>query len=77
MELASVLLQFQPDSPELKQKRDYDIAARNFVSQLANFPASHWLKGIDTPQDVFTVRIPRHILDSANRTRYSTLPSTQ
>jgi COP9 signalosome complex subunit 3 len=54
-DLVSLLLQFQPDAPELKQKREYDQAARNFVSQVSNIPASHWQKGADTPQDVLTV----------------------
>ena len=55
-ELIAVLLQFQPDAPELKQRREYDQAARSFVSQLSTLSASHWLKGVDTPQDVLTVR---------------------
>jgi hypothetical protein len=55
-DLVTVLLQFQPESPELKQRRDYDQAARSFVSQVSNISASHWSKGADTPQDVLTVR---------------------
>jgi COP9 signalosome complex subunit 3 len=56
-DLLTVLLQFQPDSEELKQRRDYDQAARSFVSQLNNISASHWSKGVDTPQDVLAVCI--------------------
>ena len=56
-EFTSILLQFQPESPELKQRRDYDQAARSFVSQLANISAGHWLKAADTPQDVLTVSL--------------------
>lgn len=55
-ELVSILLQFQPDAPELKQRREYDTAARAFVLQLSNISASHWLKGADTQQDVLEVR---------------------
>jgi COP9 signalosome complex subunit 3 len=54
-DLISLLLQFQPDSPQLKQRREYDQQARNFVSQLSNVSPSHWQKGADTPQDVLTV----------------------
>jgi hypothetical protein len=54
-DLVSLLLQFQPDSPQLKQRREYDQQARNFVSQLSNVSPSHWQKGADTPQDVLTV----------------------
>ena len=54
-ELASILLQFQPEAPELKQRREYDQAARSFVSQLSNISASHWLKGLDTPQEILPV----------------------
>ncbi|KAF1848546.1 uncharacterized protein K460DRAFT_334779 [Cucurbitaria berberidis CBS 394.84] len=57
-ELTSILLQFQPESPEVKQKRDYDQAARSFVAQLANISAGHWLKAADTPQDVLEVLNP-------------------
>jgi COP9 signalosome complex subunit 3 len=55
-DIATVLLQFQPDSPEFESRRDYDQAARNFVLQLSNISSSHWSKGADTPQDVLTVR---------------------
>jgi hypothetical protein len=54
-DLVSVLLQFQPDAPELKSRRDYDQAARNFVTQLSNISASHWTKAADTPDDVLEV----------------------
>ncbi|KAH4203988.1 hypothetical protein HBH96_000730 [Parastagonospora nodorum] len=57
-DLVNLLLQFQPDAPEVKQRRDYDQAARNFVSQLSNISSSHWQKGADTPQDVLTVLNP-------------------
>jgi COP9 signalosome complex subunit 3 len=56
-DLLSVLLQFQPESAEVKHKRDYDQQARNFVSQLSNISAAHWQKGADTPQDVLKVCI--------------------
>ncbi|KAJ4375042.1 hypothetical protein N0V83_002121 [Neocucurbitaria cava] len=57
-ELTSILLQFQPESPDLKHKRDYDQAARSFVSQLASISAAHWLKGAETAQDVLPVLNP-------------------
>jgi COP9 signalosome complex subunit 3 len=49
------LLQFQPDAPELKSRRDYDQAARTFVTQLSNISAPHWTKAADTPDDVLEV----------------------
>jgi COP9 signalosome complex subunit 3 len=54
-ELASLLLSFQPDDPELKQKRDYDTSARNFVQQVAAIADQHFLKGANTPQDILEV----------------------
>jgi COP9 signalosome complex subunit 3 len=54
-ELTSMLLSFQPDSPELAKRRDYDSKARYFVSQLANVPSALWVKGADTQQDVLSV----------------------
>ncbi|KAF2134646.1 hypothetical protein P153DRAFT_380456 [Dothidotthia symphoricarpi CBS 119687] len=57
-DLLTTLLQFQPDAPELKQRRDYDHAARAFVSQLSNIAATHWAKGADTAQDVLSVLNP-------------------
>jgi hypothetical protein len=58
-DLLNLLLQFQPESPEVKEKREYDQAARNFVSQVSNISPSHWQKGADTAQDVLTVS-PRY-----------------
>lgn len=55
VELPTLLLQFQPDSEELKSRQKYDQAARQFVKQLDNVSASHWSKGADTPQDVLEV----------------------
>ncbi|KAL6707557.1 hypothetical protein ACN47E_003906 [Coniothyrium glycines] len=57
-ELVSILLQFQPDAPELKQRREYDKAAYAFALQLANISSSHWAKGADTQQDVLAVLTP-------------------
>ncbi|KAI8938246.1 hypothetical protein NX059_005906 [Plenodomus lindquistii] len=57
-ELVKMLLQFQPDSPDLKQRRDYDQAARSFVLQLSNISASHWSKSTETQQDVLTILNP-------------------
>jgi hypothetical protein len=59
--LVSILLSFQPDSPELEKRRDYDNAARNFVSQVSTISQSHWNKGADTQQDVLTVRRTRSV----------------
>ena len=61
-DLLSTLLSFQPDSPELEKRRDYDSKARNFVSQLNNISSSHWAKGADTQQDVLTVRCTRSVV---------------
>jgi COP9 signalosome complex subunit 3 len=55
-DIATISLQFQPDNPDFKTRRDYDQAARSFVSQLSNLSSSAWSKGADTPQDVLTVR---------------------
>ncbi|KAL5120948.1 hypothetical protein ACEQ8H_001136 [Pleosporales sp. CAS-2024a] len=57
-DLVSLLLQFQPEAPELKQRREYDQQARNFVTQLSNVSASHWQKGADSSQDVLSVLNP-------------------
>lgn len=54
-DLFELLVEFQPDSPDLKHKRDYDQQARKFVSELNNVSASQWQKGADTPQDLLTV----------------------
>jgi COP9 signalosome complex subunit 3 len=54
-DLVNLLLQFQPDAPEVKQRREYDQQARNFVAQLSNVSPSHWQKGADTAQDVLAV----------------------
>lgn len=54
-DLVSILLQFQPEAPEVKLWRDYDQAARNFAAQLSNISSSHWQKAAGTPQDVLTV----------------------
>jgi hypothetical protein len=54
-DLTTILLQFQPESEELRQRQKYDLAARSFVTQLNNISQSHWLKGADTPQDVLEV----------------------
>jgi COP9 signalosome complex subunit 3 len=56
-DLLNVLLHFQPDSLSIKSNRDYDQAARSFVSQLSNISPSHWSKAADTPQDVLVVGI--------------------
>ncbi|KAF2878117.1 hypothetical protein BDV95DRAFT_509836 [Massariosphaeria phaeospora] len=57
-DLLSLLLSFQPDAPELQQKRDYDHAARQFVIQLYNVQQHYFLKGADTPQDVLSILNP-------------------
>jgi COP9 signalosome complex subunit 3 len=54
-DLVSILLQFQPDAAEIKQRREYDQAARNFVTQLSNISSGHWAKTADTPDDVLEV----------------------
>jgi COP9 signalosome complex subunit 3 len=54
-ELLSILLGFQPDAPELQQRREYDKAAREFVSNISNITPSHFLKGVDTTNDVLSV----------------------
>lgn len=55
VELSALLLQFQPESEELRSRQKYDQAARQLVKQLDNVSTSHWLKDADTPQDVLEV----------------------
>ncbi|RYN25725.1 hypothetical protein AA0113_g5090 [Alternaria arborescens] len=57
-ELTTILLSFQPDSPELAKRRDYDTKARQFVSQLSNISSTSWTKGADTQQDVLSILDP-------------------
>lgn len=54
-DLFELLVDFQPDSAQLKNKRDYDFHARKFVSELNNVSSSQWQKHADTPQDLLTV----------------------
>jgi COP9 signalosome complex subunit 3 len=58
VELPALLLQFQPESEDLKSRQKYDQAAKAFVKQLDNVSASHWSKGADTPQDVLEILNP-------------------
>lgn len=57
-DLLSFLFSFQPDAPEVQQKRDYDTQARNFVQQIANTGSQYFLKGADTSQDLLEVCNP-------------------
>ncbi|KAF2711703.1 hypothetical protein K504DRAFT_475490 [Pleomassaria siparia CBS 279.74] len=57
-ELFGVLVSFQPDAPEVQQKRDYDAQARDFVQRVANIGPSHFLKGADTSQDLLDMLSP-------------------
>lgn len=59
-ELANLLLSFQPDAPELKQKLDYHKQSRSFVQEVSNVSGQHFLKGADTSQDVLEVPLTRH-----------------
>ena len=54
-EILDTLLAFQPDAPELQQKRDYDKHIREFVAHITSIPASQYTKGADTPQDFLSV----------------------
>jgi len=58
-ELLHLLLGFQPDAPELQQRRDYDKVAREFVSNISNIAPSQYLKGADTTNDALGVSGPR------------------
>ncbi|KAF2739397.1 hypothetical protein EJ04DRAFT_484181 [Polyplosphaeria fusca] len=57
-ELLQALWSFQPDSPEVQQKREYDHQARQFRHQVSNISTSHFLKGAETPQDVLEALNP-------------------
>lgn len=68
-ELATILLSFEPNSPDVEKRCDYDSKARSFVSQLSNISASQWLKGADTEQDPLVVGTHQSMkLDSADTT---------
>ena len=54
-DLFTLLVSFQPDAPELKQKTKYDAEVRAFINQLHSVNSSYFLKGADTPQDVLEV----------------------
>ena len=55
-DLLTLLLSFQPDTFGQEKMREYDAAARSFVTQVANVPVAQWSKGADTEQDVLVVR---------------------
>ncbi|CAI6334652.1 unnamed protein product [Periconia digitata] len=57
-ELLNSLLAFQPDAPEVKDRREYDRHAREFIDTLHKCSQSLFLKGADTPQDVLNVLDP-------------------
>ncbi|KAH6643855.1 hypothetical protein C7974DRAFT_324937 [Boeremia exigua] len=56
--LHALLLQFQPEAEELKVHQRYDQSARQFVKQLDNVSATHWMKGADTPEDIIEILNP-------------------
>jgi COP9 signalosome complex subunit 3 len=56
-ETIASLLSFQPDAPELQQKREYDKEAREFVKQINALTPTTFLKGADSPQDPLNVCI--------------------
>jgi COP9 signalosome complex subunit 3 len=66
-ELLNALLAFQPDAPELRERREYDKQARGYVEDVQKIGPSHFLKGADTPQDVLNVLNP-----TANSIAYAT-----
>ncbi|KAF1949316.1 hypothetical protein CC80DRAFT_429572 [Byssothecium circinans] len=57
-ELLNVLLGFQPQAPELRERREYDKHAREFLDALHKIAPSYFLKGADTPQDILNVLDP-------------------
>ncbi|KAF2012028.1 hypothetical protein BU24DRAFT_412563 [Aaosphaeria arxii CBS 175.79] len=57
-EVISLLLSFQPDSPEFKSKREYDIQARRFAHDIANLSPQHFARGADTSQDILEICNP-------------------
>jgi len=54
-ELLNILLGFQADAPELQQKREYDRAAREFVTNISNISPSNYLKATEAPNDILGV----------------------
>ena len=55
-ELINALLGFQPDAPELQQRREYDKEAVDFVKRVHSLNAANFLKGADSSQDPLDVR---------------------
>jgi len=54
-DLAETLLQFQPEAPQLRQRREYDLAARGFALQLSSLPAAQWPQDAETEQRILGV----------------------
>ncbi|KAL5429258.1 hypothetical protein PMIN06_012746 [Paraphaeosphaeria minitans] len=64
-EIITSLLSFQPDAPELQQKREYDKEAREFIKLVNGLTPATFLKGADSPQDPLNVCIiPAMLLSS-------------
>lgn len=58
-DLLSLLFSFQPDAPELKSKREYDVQARRFIDEVVRkVSAQSYLRGADTAQDVLELLNP-------------------
>lgn len=67
-DLVAVLLSFQPDAPQLEQRREYDRQAREFVKQISGLTQAQFLKGADSPQD------PLNVCQLRNISCYYTMP---
>ncbi|KAJ4303752.1 hypothetical protein N0V90_002653 [Kalmusia sp. IMI 367209] len=57
-DLVHSLLSFQPDAPELQQRREYNKEAVDFVKHVHSLSAASFLKGADSPQDPLDVLSP-------------------
>jgi len=63
-EIIAALLSFQPDAPELRERREYDREARDFVFRVHSLSATNFLKGADSPQDPLNVRAYMYFLEN-------------
>lgn len=57
-DVLGLLVSFQPDDPDLKSKREYDVQARRFIDDIVRkISPQAYLRGADTPQDLLEVSL--------------------
>ncbi|OCK79465.1 hypothetical protein K432DRAFT_330100 [Lepidopterella palustris CBS 459.81] len=57
-DLLSLLFSFQPDSPDIKSKLDYDRQIRTYIDSVLRIPVPVYLKGADSAQDLLEILNP-------------------